>query len=564
MGERTRKPVCEQLGKDDYLVTFKLGSDVGGVPVLESQPTIVMCNCIHNQIESMHKRYLRETPDVQPSNLNFHLIMRIVKHLAAKVREIYNPAFNFHQYVASKPGSSRRRFLKAYTQLLKGTNDLPKISKITAFVKNERYFEEGKAPRMIMGRDPRFNIKYARFIARFEDAFFKLPQVANACDFWSCGEKFRKLYEEVSTRFFENDFSKYESSQRRFILMIEFLVYAFVTPEEEIEDLLLLFATKCVKSGHTEAGLEFFFLWCRGSGDLDTSCGNGVPNFVSTMYFMIMNFCPHKAGCRMDGTCCPFDKFVIKGDDSYGVIPENHRTQLLNTYTYFGFDAKLVVREDGRTTEFCSGNFVRMRDGRFLYVQKLKKLITSLSTVINTDVNRNGWHAHYYRSLGDMYKQLYGELPIYGDIADFLRSASDKFKININLVNESYGASEAFAQKPRSVQKIDVCPETLVDISLNNEMSFTELAAISNYFRSHRLSFPPELSKRCNLKSCKADAMQPLSEDVMSVKRTKLGAFADKIAKDLRVLLRDPDKILPITAVQSTDAHCRFVRPRGA
>nr|WRQ65156.1 RNA-dependent RNA polymerase [Tolivirales sp.]WRQ65715.1 RNA-dependent RNA polymerase [Tolivirales sp.] len=523
-----------------------------------------MHNCVHNQVESMHKRYLRDTPDVQPKNLNFHLIMRIVKYLAAKVKEVYNPAFNFHQYVASKPGSSRRRFLKAYNQLLRGTNDLKKISKITAFVKNERYFEEGKAPRMIMGRDPRFNIKYARFIARFEDAFFQLPQVANCCDFWSCGEKFRQLYEKVSTRFFENDFSKYESSQRRFVLMIEFLVYAFTTPEDEIDDLLILFAVKCVKSGHTEAGLEFFFLWCRGSGDLDTSCGNGIPNYVATMYFKIMNFCPRRSECIMDGSCCAFDKFVIKGDDSYGTIPEDHRAELLNTYSYFGFDAKLIVREDGRTTEFCSGNFVRMRDGRFLYVQKLKKLITSLSTVINPDVNRHGWHAHYYRSLGDMYKQLYGDLPIYGDIADFLRTSSDKLKININLVNESYGANEAFSQKPRSVQKIDVCPETLVDISMNNDMSFSELEAISKYFRSNKLVFPAHMSKRCNWKFSKADAMQPLDQDVTSVKCTNIGKYAEVIAKDLRVLLRDPDKMLPISAAQSTDAGLRLVQPRRA
>lgn len=468
-----------------------------------------MADCIHNQLQSFRGRYFKVTPDPQYDRIDWNLLLRIIKHLSAKMREVYNPEWTFARYVASKPGGSRRRFLKAYNQLCKGTRDLTKISKITAFVKNERYFEEGKHPRLIMGRDPRFNIYYARHIARLEDAFFQLPQVANACDFFSCGEKFSKLLAKA-TWMFENDMSAYESSQRMLYMVIEWLVYAFVTPEEEVCDLSVLFAVKMMKAGHTNEGLKFLFEYCRGSGDVDTGLGNGVGNYVTTMYFKIVNYCP-LSECRMDGLCCDFDGFVVKGDDSYGSSPPK---EPVDTYSYFGLSAKLIIRKDPRLTEFCSGNFVQLADGRYYYVQKLRKLITSLTTIINRDVIEHGWAAHYYRSLGDMYGVLYGELPVYGSIAKFLQTAAPNRRININLVNESYGHSEAFKVQKRNVQKIDVSPQTLLDVSLVNDFSLPELSALDAYFRSSRISLPEQHQRRCNIKSHKGDAIPEIDESI--------------------------------------------------
>jgi hypothetical protein len=465
------------------------------IPLLEPQTTIVMEGCLHNQLASFAGRYLKHTPNISP-NLNLHLVNRIVDHLVAEMRPLYKPEFDFHKYVASKPGSSRRRFLRAYKQLLTGTRDLDKISKITAFIKNERYYEEGKAPRMIMGRDPRFNTFYARHIARLEDAFFQLPQVANKCDFSGCGEKFSKL---LGQWMFENDMSKYESSQRYFHLALEYLVYAQLTPHDERDEFATLFAAKMLKSGHTKEGLKFEFEHCRGSGDLDTGLGNGVLNYISTMYFKIMNFCPKRNCCDMNGSCCSYNGFVLKGDDSYGNMPVN--ANFTNYYSDFGFDAKLIIRHDPRTTEFCSGHFLQLSDGSYYYVQKLRKLITSITTIINPEFIERGWVAHYYRSLGDMYSVLYGELPVYGELAKFLQTASTKFRVNTHLTNESYGHHTAFSEHKRSVQKIDVCHQTLVDVSVNNQIDFAELTALKEYFDNTAIRLPEQYSKRCNVKN---------------------------------------------------------------
>lgn len=473
---------------------------------------IFMENCRHNVIESLKSRYLKNTPEI--GVLDMELVMLIIEHLADQMKQHYKPEYSFSKFVKQKAGVVRKRYLKAYKQLMKGTRNLKKISRIKAFVKEERYYEEGKAPRMIMGRDPRFNILYSRFTSRLEDSFFSLPQVANACDFRSCGEKFSKL---LGDWLFENDMSKYESSQREFHLYLEFLVYSLVVDKGEIGDLMVLFATKMKKIG-SACGVNFEFDFCRGSGDMDTSLGNGVLNFIATMYFMIVNNCKNYRSmgkCLFTKCNCWYDQFVLKGDDNYGKCVRG-KSDLINTFKNFGFDAKLKINSDPKTTEFCSGNFVQLADGTYYYVQKLKKLVQSLETCINGDFIKNGWLSHYYKSLGLMYKHLYGDLPVYGDIADFLLTSSS-YGLNMSLVGESYGASEAFknAKGNSVITRVDCFAGTLVDIALNNDMTFKELDELTKFFRTHVLDIPKEYSKRCNTRVRKEDTCEDVADDVV-------------------------------------------------
>lgn len=516
--------------------------DVGNAPViaiplLDPQPTIVMANCVHNQLESLGQRYLKLTPDPQPNYLNFPLLLRIVDHLAKEIAEFYQPEFNFQQYVKNKPGAVRRRFLKAYKQMCDGHRNISANSKIAAFVKNERYFEEGKSPRMIMGRDPKFNIVYSRFIARLEDAFFQLPQVANACDFRKCGQKFGDLYKLCSSMF-ENDMSKYEATQRECLLGLEYLVYDKVMSScgcgDELSDLRTVFAAKMLKPVYTQHGVKASFNSCRGSGDLDTGLGNGIINYITTMYFMITNFCG--VNCELKGCGCYFDKFVLKGDDSYGVSPHS---KLTNTYAWFGLDAKLIHRPDARYVEFCSGHFIRTAAGEWTYVQKLRKLLTSVSTLINPDIIKNGWTAHYLKSLGLMYSKLYDGVPVYEDFAKMLCTASDR-GININLVSDvSYGAWEAF-KHTGNAQKVDSCPETILDIAEHNDMPFAQLDALIRTFNGSKLHLPAHHQRRCNIKNKPDEGLLDPGETISTwVKRMDLNKLGRDFRKHLNKLSHD-------------------------
>jgi len=524
------------------VLDYSIGCPILSVPLLDPQPTVVMSNCVHNQLESLGQRYLKVTPAPKPRYLNFPLLGRIIDHLAKQISEFFCPDFSFQQYVRKKPGAVRRRFLKAYKQMCDGQRNLSANSEIAAFVKNERYFEEGKSPRMIMGRDPKFNIVYCRFIARLEDAFFKLPQVANACDYTKCGRKFEELFRHCNSMF-ENDMSKFEATQRDVLLAIEFMIYEKVFRScgrsDEIDDLLTVFAAKCIKPVVTGNGVKATFNWCRGSGDMDTSLGNGIINYVTTMYFMIYNFCD--VDCTLEQCGCFFDKFVLKGDDSYGCCP---KSELFNTYAWFGLDAKLIYRSDARTVEFCSGHFIRTGDGHWTYVQKLRKLITSVSTCINTDTIKNGWLAHYLKSLGLMYKKLYLGVPIYEDFADMLMTADGKHGINTYLVEGvSYGAWEAFSNSGNTL-KVDSCPETILDIAEHNDMPLAQLNALKVCFNSTRLHLPEHLHRRCNVKAKMDESFVDPGETISTwVNRIELCKKAREIRKTLKQLMHKPGQL---------------------
>lgn len=388
----------------------------------------------------------------------------------------------------------RRRYGAAYKELLRDGVDLDKISNIAAFVKLERYFEEGKSPRMIMGRDPRFNILYAQIIEPIEQAFFMLPQVANACDNVSCGRKFEDL---VGQWFMENDMSKFEGSQRLFTLRLEYMVYSLVYPEQQ--DLIdILFAYKIRKRGRTNTGVSFEFYECRGSGDMDTSLGNGILNFIATQYFLIHNYCRNCDFESCTNPQCKTFKFVVKGDDSYASIPRQEKYE--NTYSWFGFDAKIVIRKNPEDVEFCSGHFLEYAPGKYVYVQKLRKLIQSLTTCVNQDAIRNGWVQHYYASLGKMYSVLYAGIPIYSDIARLLCRMGGKHGVNVNLV-QSYNLIQSFQAEHEGLSSPLDLPLTYVSLSMINKMDFGELSTIKAWCERTNIVFAPEYQKRCNLKN---------------------------------------------------------------
>jgi len=349
---------------------------------------------------------------------------------------------------------------------------------------------------MIMGRNLKFNIMYAQIVTPIEHAFFELPQVANACDYLECGEKFSKL---TGGWFMENDFSKYESSQRKETLLWEYMLYSGVFPEKS-ELIDALFSAKLLKRGHTNDGTKFEFDYCRGSGDMDTSLGNGILNYIATQYFLVKNYCP---GCKLGGCqkpgCCSY-KFVLKGDDSYAGIPKTGVYE--NTYDYFGFDAKIIIKTTPEEVEFCSGRFVEYQPTKWMYVQKLQKLLDSLRTCINEAVVKNGWVAHYYYSLGMMYKKLYRGLPIYEDIADLLLTTNSPAGLNINLV-QSWNLLSSF----RSATDHDIaCSENvLLNIAMANDMTIPEIMAIRDHCRTSFISFPPSLCKTSRLGQHKSE-----------------------------------------------------------
>lgn len=228
---------------------------VFATPLLDIDDCFVMSNCAHNVFESLHKRYLKDTNSgIRP--INKRLLDRIITRVARDIgKRLSVPTYPLQEFLMSKKGQLGRRYNKAVGQLIKQGYDAKRNSAITMFVKKEKYYDSTKSPRMIMGRDPRFNILYGPIVSLLEKAFFELPQVCNACDFKECGNKFTKLWAHTHL-IYENDMSKYEATQTFELLKIEYLVnYNAMLlanfPKDMLNAYTTCFATKIVKVCHS-------------------------------------------------------------------------------------------------------------------------------------------------------------------------------------------------------------------------------------------------------------------------------------------------------------------------
>lgn len=400
-------------------------------------------------------------------------------------------------FINDAPGKNKRRYRSALDQILaKGFTPL-KHSRMSVFVKRESFYKEGKAPRLIMGRDPRFALFYNTVIEPFDKPFFNLPQCTYNDNYDSLGHKFGEL---VGQWFCENDFSQCESSIQPFWLDLQLrCMNKVLTAIKQQANLKMAWAMKIVKDGQWREYITFKFQECTGSGDRDTSSLNGFVNWVSSRYFLIKNIEPN---CKVSSDCagCSTDKFLLKGDDNVMRWPRGV-TEFKNTYTLFGLDAKLIIRKTPEEVEFCSGHFIETTPGNYLYVQKLVKLIDSLQRCLNSDALKRGWVAQYYKSLGLMYKVLYRDIPVYSEIAEFLLNTNFDGGINANLIN-SWNLTNSFKQSDGCVRRVD---QSLCELSvaMANGLSIPEVERIKDWFSTNALHFPASMTKRCNLRACK-------------------------------------------------------------
>jgi hypothetical protein len=359
-----------------------------------------------------------------------------------------------------------------------------------------------------MGRNPKFNVLWAQIISPIEEAFFKLDEVANGKDHHAMGQQFVDMLLNDCSAFGTGDFSKFESSIRSEMLAVEYYVYKLVIEKmaPHLKPLLdKLFALTTDNQASTSVGVALKFLFCRVSGDLTTSLGNGIINLITTQYNQIMNTCDSE-NCkfdRCDNPLCRTKNVIVKGDDS--VFGMNVGQRLENHYQFFGFDAKLQCFDNAEEVEFCSGNFIRVNPTQYVYAQKLQKLLESLTTCINQDAIDNGWVAQYYKSLGMMYKIVYRGIPVYEQIGDFLLKTNTEHGLNLSLVT-SYNLLDAFCAEHNDIA-IDYNTATL-SISLVNKMDYGELQRIIDWCNSSALKFPAEMCKRSKTSLRKGDDYQ--------------------------------------------------------
>lgn len=456
----------------DYPIIF-------GNPNLTPNPTIIMTSCHHNAFIGLKNRYLKEAA---PSlTYNYNIVESILDKLCQELKPYYDGPITLQQFLSKKKGKLAGRYDNACRKILKDNHfDIYKDNKMQAFIKNEIYSEEGKPPRMIMGRDPKFNLIYGLFTTSLEHAMINLPQISKGKNFIDRGKQFHDLI--FGDLILEGDCSKFEGSQRLELLrQIELGIWKRLESTPNYKLLENIFSSKMRKQGFTNHGVYFDFWYCRGSGDMDTGLFNTLLMYVACRYFEIINNFGN-------------GNFICDGDDNLIKIPIGCRN-FQNTFKEFGFDAKLILRNDYHDANYCSGKFIQYSNNKFIYIQDVIKLMNNLP--IFKKSNFINCKADYYHSLGYMYKIIYQQIPLFNNISNFLLRNTPNYHVKTEILNDiNPSHCEAFKNSTYLLDlDLNVCN---VEICMCFNIGMGQLDTYCDWYDRSIISFEKTECKKYN------------------------------------------------------------------
>jgi hypothetical protein len=449
-------------------------------PVIFDSPikndSLIMNNCACNDIVGLHNRYLKESENEY--NVDKIVLDDILDQLAADLKPHFKGRMSLSKFMSNKKGKLLGRYDDACKRILKKGFNIWKDNDINAFIKNEIY-DEDKPPRMIMGRNTKFNLLYGQFTTSLEEAMLHLPQISKGKNFIQRGQQF---YERVLNKvMLECDFSKYESTQRIELLRdIELGIWKRLLSQKDYELIEIIFKSKMEKRGFTYNGVYFSFWGCRGSGDMDTGLFNTLLTYVACKYFIKIN------GVQGD--------FMCDGDDNG--MGFNEDKEFVDTFKNFGFDAKIIKRYDYHDFDYCSGKFIQYQPGKFIYVQNLVKLMKNIGIFRKSKFNH--CKGEYYYSLGYMYKQIYCGMPVFKEISEFLMNISKcKRRVKYEILEE-INPMHANAFK-NSGYNITFNPESIkIELAMCFLGSISKVEDCITYYSSNYVSLTAAEDKRFN------------------------------------------------------------------
>jgi hypothetical protein len=450
-----------------YLTSFNFPNFLG------LREPIVYKSCAGNEEAAMRYRYMKDTPRM---NLHQPTFQRALQEVIDKMSAFGNVCkMTPSEFLSTKKGALGKRYREAMESLFHDGLDLRKDSNIMPFIKNEKYFEQGKFPRLVYSRNPKFGSLWALFILPIEHILVKFEQVQKGKNFKERGNSFRDLIYGDGYWYAENDFSQFEASQRAQLFdQVQWRIFtSFMEPW--LAEIWPLYEEKLTKHGWTLRGLLYYLFGLMASGDFETGCFNTIFNLVACRYFEISHGFGHF-------------NFIVDGDD--GVIRVPQASRCINTFSDFGFEAKLIIKYNYQDVDFCSSRFIQVSPNNFYQVQNLVKLLESLPHMINKNFDHS--LADYYGSLGYMYRVLYSGIPVFEDLGEFLCTASCN-RANLKMLETvHYGAFNSF-QTHTSVPPVHY-EMALNDISIAFNYTFTELEVLTDFLRTSALEFPPERS----------------------------------------------------------------------
>lgn len=291
------------------------------------------------------KRLFRDTPRPDPTFLaRFALYVRAwVKKLPASVN------LSFEEWLGrTSYNEARKQQLRDAWQALRGGRPTKRqASHIDTFVKGEAY-PEYKHGRLINSRSDAFKAFSGPLFKAVEDVIYALPQFIKHVPVPDRAAAIRAL-RKAGRRYYQTDFTAFESHFTPEVMRAcECLVYKHLMRDRPEDAAFINAVLTGINRMRTRSGCRAHTRGQRMSGDMCTSCGNGITNWL------LAEFLCAEQGHKLFG--------FVEGDDGLFATEAVLRKE---DYARLGFTIEIKEVRDPCEASFCgmvfadSGQIIR-------------------------------------------------------------------------------------------------------------------------------------------------------------------------------------------------------------
>lgn len=296
-----------------------------------------------SQLAGMTKRVAAQMPPINIVTLR--RFRRFVKRFTKKYMSelIIDPdePFDFDEWIDNAPYTESRR--EELRQVKNRTNLKNEVNKdVKAFIKRE-FYDSPKHVRGIYSRHDEFKCEVGPFFKVFGDLLFKLEYFIKKIP---VNDRPKHILDKLEgfRELFCTDFSQFESTFVRELLLIERYVYLFSLQKHPQKAKI----TSLIDQMMALNIIKFKKFTCRVvakrmSGEMNTSCGNGLMNLLITMFVLV------EQGNKIEDIMGQFE-----GDD--GIV----KCTILPTaqqYRDLGANIKIELPSSINTASFCGNVF---------------------------------------------------------------------------------------------------------------------------------------------------------------------------------------------------------------
>jgi hypothetical protein len=215
---------------------------------------------------------------------------------------------------------------------------------VSSHVKWEPY-REPKYCRGIYSRSDFFKTKFGPACGEIGRRFFRLKWLIKKLSTSEKMVRMRELFDNPYLKSFTNDFTAFESTFRKHLMVLEIFFFAFCLQNRKERDELMA-ELKKVKFDVNKLRFKWFIIWLeakRYSGEMDTSLSNGLQDLIMICFMLYKSGHPREF---YEDLYPP----QIEGDDSIGMFMYPLDESVL---LKIGAKAKMMTFNNFREASFC-------------------------------------------------------------------------------------------------------------------------------------------------------------------------------------------------------------------